>query len=66
MNCAQVETPGETIPQPAYPKCSPLLTEDSCTQQQHECCTPGQLGYAVRGWVCSTPSALCRGMWMGV
>ena len=22
------------------------------TQQQHECCTPGQVDYAVREWVC--------------
>ena len=30
----------ETIPQSAYPKCSPLSTGDWCTQQQHEWCTP--------------------------
>ena len=42
--CCQLhsdENPGETIPQSAYPKCSPLPTGDWRTQQQHECCTPG-------------------------
>ena len=41
------------IPQSAYPKCSPLPTGDWRARQQHECCTPEQLDYAVRERVCS-------------
>ena len=51
------ENPGETIPQSAYPKCTPLPTGDWCTQQPHGCCTPEQLerlcvnGCVVRGTI---------------
>ena len=43
--------PGNTIPQSAYPRCSPLPTGDWCTQQQLECCTPKQPDYAVREYI---------------
>ena len=46
------EEPGETVPQSVYPKCSALPTGDWFAQQQHECCTPKPLDYAVREWVC--------------
>ena len=46
------DEPGKNIPQSAYPKCSPLPTGDWCTQQQHKFCTPEQLDYTVREWVC--------------